>query len=145
MANMWQVIVCTKENPVRLHNIYICIYIYCFVLWLSFDSARFSTRYWPFVRGNHRSPVNSPHKGQWRVVLMFSLICARRNAYVNNRDAGDLRIYRAHYDVTVMSHVSSLGSLDQIKHTLAMKKFHVINDHRLQRITQTYHTVVYTV
>ena len=23
-------------------------------------------RYWPFVRGIHRSPVNSSHKGQWR-------------------------------------------------------------------------------
>ena len=22
-------------------------------------------RYWPFVRGTHRSLVNSPHKGQW--------------------------------------------------------------------------------
>ena len=59
-------------------------------------------RYWPFVRGIHRSPVNSPHKGQWRGVLMFSLICARINAWVNNREAGDLRCYRAHYDVTVM-------------------------------------------
>ena len=29
-------------------------------------------RNWPFVRGIHRSPVNSPHKGQWRVALMFS-------------------------------------------------------------------------
>ena len=28
-------------------------------------------RYWPFVRGNHRSPVNSPHKGQWREAMMF--------------------------------------------------------------------------
>ena len=28
-------------------------------------------RYWPFVRGIHRSPVNSPHKGQWREALMF--------------------------------------------------------------------------
>ena len=34
------------------------------------------SRYWPFVRGIHRSPVNSPHKGQWRRALMFSLICA---------------------------------------------------------------------
>ena len=34
-------------------------------------------RYWPFVRVIHRSPVNSPHKGQWRGALMFSLICAR--------------------------------------------------------------------
>ena len=33
-------------------------------------------RYWPFVQGIHRSPVNSPHKGQWRGALMFSLICA---------------------------------------------------------------------
>ena len=32
-------------------------------------------RYWPFVRGIHRSPVNSPHKGQWHRALMFSLIC----------------------------------------------------------------------
>ena len=32
-------------------------------------------RYWPFVQGIHRSPVNSPHKGQWCGALMFSLIC----------------------------------------------------------------------
>ena len=28
--------------------------------------------YWPFVRGIHRCPVNSPHKGQWRGALIFS-------------------------------------------------------------------------
>ena len=56
----------------------------------------------PFVRGIHRSQVNSPHKGQWRGALMFSLICAWTNGWVNNRDAGDLRRYRAHYDVIVM-------------------------------------------
>ena len=33
-------------------------------------------RYWPFVRVIHRSPVNSPQKGQWRGALMVSLICA---------------------------------------------------------------------
>ena len=33
-------------------------------------------RYWPFVRGIHRWPVNSPHKGQWRGALILSLICA---------------------------------------------------------------------
>ena len=31
-------------------------------------------RCWPFVRGIHRLPVNSPHKGQWSGALMFSLI-----------------------------------------------------------------------
>ena len=59
-------------------------------------------RYWPFVRGIHRSPVNSLHKGQWRGALIFSLICVCINDWVNNRDASDLRRYRAHYDVTIM-------------------------------------------
>ena len=49
-----------------------------------------------FVRGIHRWPVNSPHKGQWRGALMFSLTCAWINDWVNNRGAGDLRRHRAH-------------------------------------------------
>ena len=53
-------------------------------------------------RGIHRSPVNSPHKGQWRGALIFSLICAWINGWVNNGEAGDLRRHRAHYDVIVM-------------------------------------------
>ena len=59
-------------------------------------------RYWPFVWGIHRSLVNSPHKGQWRGALMFSLICAWIYGWVNNRKAGDLRRHCAQYDVTVM-------------------------------------------
>ena len=64
-------------------------------------------RYWPFVWGIHRSPVNSPHKGQWRGALMFSLICVWINGWVNNREASDLRRYRAHYDFIVIG----LGSV----------------------------------
>ena len=48
------------------------------------------------------SPVNSLHKGQWRGSLMFSLICARTNGWVNHRYAGDLRRHLGHYDVIVM-------------------------------------------
>ena len=59
-------------------------------------------RYWPFVRGIHRSPVNPPHKGQWRRALMFPLICTWINNWENNSEAGDLRRHRAHYDVSVM-------------------------------------------
>ena len=55
------------------------------------------SRYWPFVRGSPRSPVNSPHNGQWRGALMFSLIYGRIN-----REAGDLRRQCAHYDVIVV-------------------------------------------
>ena len=58
--------------------------------------------YWPFVRGIHRSLVNYPHKGQWRVALMLSLIYAWINGWVNNRGAGDLRCHLPHYDVIVM-------------------------------------------
>ena len=54
------------------------------------------------MRGIHRSPVISPHKGQWRGALMFSLIYAWINGWVNNREAGDFRRHSAHYDVTVM-------------------------------------------
>ena len=48
-------------------------------------------RYWPFVRGIHRWPVDSPYKGQWRGALIFSLICAWTNSSANNRDAASLR------------------------------------------------------
>ena len=59
-------------------------------------------RYWPFVRGIHRSTVNSPHKGQWRGALMFSLICTWINGWVNNSEAGDLKCHRAYYNVSVL-------------------------------------------
>ena len=55
-------------------------------------------RYWPFMRGIHRSLVNSRHKGQWCRTLMFSFICA----WINSCEAGDLRCHHAHYEVTVM-------------------------------------------
>ena len=57
--------------------------------------------YWPFV--NSLFNGNSPHKGQWRGALMFSLICVWIIGCVNNREAGDLRRYRVNCDVMVMS------------------------------------------
>ena len=70
-------------------------------------------RYWPFVLRIHRFPVNSPHKGHWRGALMFSLICVWINGWVNNREAGNMRRHRAHYDIIVMwgNHV---GHLDHV-------------------------------
>ena len=67
-------------------------------------------RNWPFVREIHRSPVNFPHKGQWRGVLMFSLIYAWTNDWVNNREAGDLRRQHGHYDVIVMLYVPHVNT-----------------------------------
>ena len=66
------------------------------------NSAWWRHRCWSFVPGIHWSPVNSPHKSQWRGALLFSLICAWINGWANNCKAGDLRCSCAHYDVTVM-------------------------------------------
>ena len=57
--------------------------------------------------GNSPLAGEFPHKGQWRGVLMFSLICAWINGWVNSREAGDLRRHRAYYDVIVMISVSA--------------------------------------
>ena len=69
--------------------------------------------YWPFVRGIHQSPVNSPHKGQWCGALMFTSICTRINGWVNNCEAGDLRCHCTHYDVVVMCFIV-IKPLEQI-------------------------------
>ena len=58
---------------------------------------------WPFVRAIHWSPATSPHKGQWRGVLVFSFICAWTNGWASHRDPDKLRRHRAHYDdITIM-------------------------------------------
>ena len=85
-------------------------------------------RNWPFVREIHRSPVNFPHKGQWRGALMFSLIYAWINDWVNNREAGDLRRQHGHYDVIVMKYHLRNGDLcpgeDELKGQLWGAWFH---------------------
>ena len=76
------------------------------VYWLSthYDVIKWKhfPRYWPFVWGIHRSPVNSQHQGQRRGALVFSLICDWINHRVNNQEAGDCRRHCPHYDVIVM-------------------------------------------
>ena len=87
-----------QANAYKQTNFWLCLSfrLTCVIKWKHFP------RYWPFVRGIHRSTVNSPHKGQWRGALMFSLICAWINGWVNNHETGDLRRHRPHYDVTIM-------------------------------------------
>ena len=59
-------------------------------------------RYWPFVRGIHRSPVNSPPQSPVArsFNVFFDLFWNKR---VSKQSWGyDLRRHHAHYDVTVM-------------------------------------------
>ena len=81
-------------------------------------------RNWPFVRKIHRSPVNFPHKGQWRGALMFSLIYVWINDWANNREAGDLRRQHGHYDVIVMK---ICFSLVQQKHCWQWRNWVLLN------------------
>ena len=81
--------------------------------------------------GDSPVPVNSPHKGQWRGALMFTLICVRINGWVNNREAGDLRRHRAHYNAITMSEFCSLWILSRytdrsrvIQVILSQQNFH---------------------
>ena len=55
------------------------------------------------------SPVTGefPAQRPWRGALMFSLISARINGWVNTREAGDLRHHRALYDVSVINSEST--------------------------------------
>ena len=65
--------------------------------------------------GNHRSSVNSTHKGQWRGALMFSVICSWINGLVNNREAGDLRRHRPHYDVNATASGATPWSIPTVR------------------------------
>ena len=98
----------SNQHIVISYVIYYGIYIYdnLHILIISLKHGdvtkwRHFPLYWPFERGIYRSPVNSPYRGQWRGALIFSLICAWTNSWVNDRDAGDWRRHRAHYDITV--------------------------------------------
>ena len=88
-------------------------------------------RYWPFVRGIDRWLVNFPHKGQWRGALMFSLIWAFNNSWVNNGYPGDLGGHDAHYDVIVMTvcHV--------LNHCSSLEVVIFISQHNHWLITET--------
>ena len=77
--------------------------------WWRHQMEHFSL-YWPFMWLVHRSPVNSPYKDQWHGAFMFSLIFASIKGSVNNREAGDLRRHRAHYDVIVMKAMKRVTS-----------------------------------
>ena len=98
-----------ENNPITYLEVHILAVIWCMkptkiITYILLHDDVIKWKHFPWYRaicaGN--SPVNSPHKGQWRGAFMFSLICAWINRWVNNGEAGDLRRYRAHYDVIAM-------------------------------------------
>ena len=107
------------------------------IVWQNHDDVikwKHLPRYWPFVWEIHRSPLNFPHKGQWRGALVFSLICIWINGWVNNGEAGDLRRHCAHHDVTIMWDLYNTCwcPLEPPEHQI----FHLIHLYRISSIDQ---------
>ena len=104
---------------------------YTHIFWITHDAVikwKHFPPCWPFVRGIPRSSVNSPHKGQWRGAMMFSLICAWINGWVTNGEAGDLRRHRAHYDVTLISTgTGTIGRLPDASEATLINMGRIIN------------------
>ena len=97
----------TKDNSIpELSFCHIAFHgsFYCMMTSSNGDIFRVTGPLW----GNSPVPVNSPHKGQWRGALMFPLICVWINGWANNREAGDLRRYRGHYNVIVMGETRAI-------------------------------------
>ena len=66
--------------------------------------------------GIHRFLVNSPHKGQWRGALMFSLLYVWIYGWVNSREAGDLiqdsrfkhRLFRENTNIHIYNNIMNI-------------------------------------
>ena len=97
----------------------------CFIM--ASSDGNILPRYWPFVRRKW-SPVPGEfpaHKGQWRGTLMFSLICAWINCWVNNYEAGDLSRHRVRYDAIVFSILIYNISYDEMSHLMIRLAFEI--------------------
>ena len=73
-----------------------------------------------FCAGNQPVPGEFPAQRPVTRTLMFSLICARINGWVNNREAGDLRCHHAHYDVPGMDYCALKLPLKKLKNFLIL-------------------------
>ena len=123
---------------------YIMLYIYVKMYHDNVIKRKHFPRYWSFVRGIHLSPLKSPHKGRWRGALIFSLICVWINGRVNNREAGDLRRYRARYDVSVIILTNCLWCLNTIykrlrKYSISVLQINGIGADRINKLNGRWH------
>ena len=83
-------------------------FVYCMLSFIKKHLQRSCTTCWRHPMETFSALLaicagKSPHKGQWRGALIFSLICTWiKGCWENNHEAGDLKRHRTHYDVTVM-------------------------------------------
>ena len=111
-STLAQVMVC--RLPALSHCLNECSLVTKSVLWHSlennFNRSSTSSSWWrhqketfsalTFCAGN--SPITGEVSAQRPVTRRFDVFCTWINGWVNNREAGDLRRHRAHYDVILM-------------------------------------------
>ena len=104
VCTMMCAVMCMEYSTINDHHTLIGPY---YATWNHDDviKRKHFPRYW--------SPVNSPHKGQWRGAVIFSLICVWINGWVNNHKDCDLRRHRAHYDATLMYSFGCVSWINQ--------------------------------
>ena len=120
---------------IKTHDQWCALY---YLPWRRHDvKALCSLHHRPSVSGNHRSPMHETSSngsifcvtghlcGEFTVPRWIptkasdaendvSLICVRINGWANNREAGDLRRHRAHYDFIVMFDVSRAVGMNKL-------------------------------
>ena len=70
---------------------------YChLIIIISWHGCKHFPNDWPFARGIHRSPVDSPHKGPVTISLMLSLMLTWTRCWTNSQVAIDFRCHVAY-------------------------------------------------
>ena len=90
----------------------------------------------PLCEECYRWPVTFPHKGRRRGVLMFSWMSAWINDRVNDRDGGNLRRHRAHYDVSVMNMRVPPGKLCWTLCIYLIRVFKLCYNYRVNKVSR---------
>ena len=102
-----------RSGAIGLYTLYVCDNKYSMMTSSNGNIFRVTGLLCGEFTGHQWIPLT---KGQWRGALIFSLICAWINAWVNNREAGNLRRHRAHYDVIVMDEVRFVSKQASLKY-----------------------------
>ena len=98
-------------------------------------------RNWPFVRGIHRSPVNSPHRGQWRGAKtlnwsMYHLTGTVSSSYTKAHCGVDI-LFPVRWHTTKMT-FTSCGDIGLLQRPLNYAQSH---DREQQATNQYYYAI----
>ena len=83
--------ICRERDFHQDYMLYMWIYIVGYLSHCDVIKWKHFPRYWPFVRGIHLSPVDSPHKGPVTRTSDVPLLSVWTNGWTNSRLVGNSR------------------------------------------------------